>query len=119
MNNISYSYQVIMVDKKAKSMVLEYTSPGRPPIRVGTKLPIVGESLAGIAHMYSPAAHWEEMEAEVIVPEVGSVGAWTPQSPEEIELNRVQSENQFREKNNIELTANIQRVLSEMIGSSV
>ncbi len=83
---IPYTYTV--VEASQSGAVIEYTSPGRRTMRVGTHAPRVEESLESLAAMYAPIADWIWEEATRYVPEVGSGGSFTPPAPEPMTLER-------------------------------
>jgi len=76
--SIAYSYKIISKDIAAKVMEVVYTSPGRSPVHVGTRLPYVGESELAVIQMYAPVAYWREQDMEVQDVEVGKTGDVTP-----------------------------------------
>lgn len=72
---ISYEFEIVLVDEAARVMEVLYTVEGKPPHRVGARLPYDGESVEAVVAMYSPAALWLEQEQVVIVPPVGTRGS--------------------------------------------
>lgn len=78
---IPYSYEIIKVDPQARVMEVVYSSPGRQTMHISARLPYVGESLETVIDMFSPVAYWRELEAEVVVPELGSGQVTPPAEP--------------------------------------
>lgn len=78
--SIPYTYEIISVDPQARVMEVVYTSPGRQTMHIGARLPYQGETIEDIVQMYSPVRYWEEQEAEVVVPALGS-GTIIPPAP--------------------------------------
>lgn len=76
--SIQYTYQIVKVDAKARTMEIIYNSPGRETVYMGARLPYAGESVEAIVQMYAPVAYWLEKEAEVIIPQVGAGGQIVP-----------------------------------------
>lgn len=81
MSDITYNYEIIKVDKQSKCMEVVYSSPGKPTLHIGARLPYVGETLDSIIQMYSPVRMWEEQEAQVQDVAVGLTGSWSPATP--------------------------------------
>lgn len=77
---IPYTYEVI--ESTPQGLVLRYTSLGRDPINIGTRLPYAGESLDAVAAQYSPVAFWLDQDAEKVQPPVGAGGGFTPPEPQ-------------------------------------
>jgi len=75
--SISYTYEIIRVDQQARVMEVVYTAPGRQTMHVGARLPYVGETIEAVVEMYAPVRHWEQAEAEVLTPEIGTTGEIT------------------------------------------
>ena len=78
--SITYTYEIINVDPQARCMEIVYRSEGRQTMHIGARLPYQGETLEAIVQMYAPIAYWQEQEAQVIVPEVGTAGEIAPLS---------------------------------------
>ena len=78
--SIAYTYEIVSVDQAARCMEVVYTSAGRQTMHIGARLPYEGEPLELVVDMYSPVRYWEEQEATVVVPAVGTSGTVTPPS---------------------------------------
>jgi len=72
---IDYTYTIASVDAAARCMEVVYESEGRPTVRMGTRIPYVGESLADVIAAYAPVRYWEELELEQAVPDIGQTGS--------------------------------------------
>jgi hypothetical protein len=83
---IPYTYEIINVDAAARVMEVVYTSPGRQTMHISARLPYVGETLEQIVDMYSPSAYWQQQDAEVVVPTVGTSGTSNSSANEPITL---------------------------------
>ena len=79
--NTNYSYEINSVDEASRSMVVTYSSAGRDPITMGTRLPLVGESLEAVIEQFSPMQFWLMREVEVEVPTVGTIGEFVAPQP--------------------------------------
>jgi hypothetical protein len=75
--SFEYTYEVINVNVEAKTMEVVYTSEGRQPMHVGTRLPYEGENIEAVIQMYAPVAYWREQQTKTVVPEVGTKGVIT------------------------------------------
>lgn len=75
---ITYSYTVAAVDPAARCMEIVYESEGRQTMRIGARLPFVGEILEDVVRAYAPIRFWEEQELSVVVPQVGATGVIVP-----------------------------------------
>jgi hypothetical protein len=73
--SIPYNFEVVAVDQAARAMEVRYTSEGRQPMNVGTRLPYVNETLEQVISMYAPVAYWLEQEAAVQDVQVGVAGS--------------------------------------------
>lgn len=73
------NFKVIYAD--SNGMVLEFTKEGEPPVQWGCRLPYQGETLAEVAALYDPRAHWEDLKRARVVPEVGTEGSATELAP--------------------------------------
>lgn len=78
--SIEYTYEVVSVDEAAKCMEIVYTSQGRETLRIGARLPYVGESFDAVVAMYAPLAYWMDSERQVVAVTVGSKGIVRPDS---------------------------------------
>jgi len=72
--NITYSYKIVSVDEKTKSMTIRYTSEKYGTVMIGAPLPYENETLESIIERYSPIASWLEKEKKVIVPAINTTG---------------------------------------------
>ena len=82
-----YSYRIVRVDEKLKTMVIEYTHPSHGAIKVGARLPLSGESLEELVKRYSPKSHWESLEKEFYAPKEGTSGEVKDElKPNEVEI---------------------------------
>lgn len=72
---IIYSFKIVNVDAKARSMEVVYTSEGRQTMHIGARLPYEGETLEHVIDMFSPVAYWREQAREVVVPAIGTTGS--------------------------------------------
>lgn len=80
--NMDFSYRVLAVYPEADMMDVEYSSPGRQPMVVSTRIPFEGESLDDVARMFSPVNYWVQKELKRVPPPVGAAGAFvTPPEP--------------------------------------
>ena len=73
--SVEYTYEIVSVDEAARCMEIVYESEGRQTMRVGARLPYVGETIAAIVAAYSPVAYWLAQERSVVLPTVGHRGA--------------------------------------------
>jgi|688.fasta_scaffold506833_2 hypothetical protein len=80
MNEITYSYKIIAVDKEARCMEVIYTSEGYPTMHIGARLPFENESLEDVIAIFSPVAYWRENRLNVTVPDIGANGLITAPS---------------------------------------
>jgi len=78
--SIEYTYEVVSVDEAAKCMEIVYTAQGRETLRIGARLPYVGESFDAVVAMYAPLAYWMDSERQVVAVSVGSKGVVRPDS---------------------------------------
>lgn len=76
--SITYTYEIISVDKAARCMEVVYTAEGHQTMHINARLPYEGESLEAVIEMYAPVRYWEELKTPVIVPQVGVSGVITP-----------------------------------------
>jgi len=74
MNEITYTYEIVNVDKTARCMEVVYSSEGRQTIHVGARLPYEGESLDDVIKAFAPVPFWREQELAVVVPQIGVTG---------------------------------------------
>lgn len=81
MTDITYTYEITMVDEENKCMEIVYTSPTYGVIHVGARLPFEGEPLEQIVKMFSPVQGWRDRDATVIVPSVGETGELIDEIP--------------------------------------
>lgn len=81
--SIEYTYEIIAVNAEARCMEVVYRADGHPTQHIGTRLPYEGEPLESVVAMYAPIRHWEELQAPVVIPQVGVTGTITPQAPVE------------------------------------
>jgi len=79
--SIEYTYEVVMVDAPSRCMEVRYTSVGRPPMNVSTRIPYAGETLESVVEMYSPVRYWEEQDTAIVPPNVGTTGTKVPPAP--------------------------------------
>lgn len=70
---IEYEFEVKEVSDY--SMILEYKSVGRETVKVGARLPTVGETMEAVARQYAPLAWWQLTETVYLPPVVGAKGA--------------------------------------------
>lgn len=78
---VKYSYEIINVDKEAKTMEIVYSSEKYGKLHVGARLPFTNETVEDIVLMYNPSAYWIEQETETLNVEAGTKGF------QEIDLN--------------------------------
>jgi hypothetical protein len=71
---VNYSYEIINVDKEAKTMEIVYTSEKYGTLHVGCRMPWKDETVEDIVLMYNPSAYWLELDREVMDVEVGVKG---------------------------------------------
>lgn len=72
--NITYTYKIVRVDEEARCMEILYIADGHQTMRVGARLPYVGETVEQVVCMYEPVRYWKEKSLLVIVPLVGVEG---------------------------------------------
>lgn len=70
--SITYTYEIIAVDKAARCMEVVYSADGHQTIHIGARLPYEGEILESIIQMYAPVAYWREQKTAVVAPELKS-----------------------------------------------
>lgn len=75
--SIEYTYEVVATNEQARCMEVRYSSPGREPVLVGTRLPFLGESLEAVVAEYAPVRYWADLEKPIELPEVGTTGVAT------------------------------------------
>ena len=75
MTHITYTYEIASVDEAHKAMTILYTSPEYGTVLVGAPMPMEGETLDGIAEMYSPVATWLTKDRAVLPVAVGAKGS--------------------------------------------
>lgn len=75
--SIPYTYSIVRTDPVARTMEIVYESPGHPTMHIGARLPFIDETVETVVQMYAPIRFWQEQEAQVIVPALGS-GSYTP-----------------------------------------
>lgn len=80
--SIEYTYEIVSVDAAARCMEVVYSAAGHQTMRIGARLPYEGESLEAVISMYAPVRYWEEQQAPVVVPQVGTTGSIAPVAPE-------------------------------------
>lgn len=83
MTHITYTYEVTSVDEVHKAMTILYTSPEYGTVLVGAPMPMEGETLDGIAEMYSPVATWLTKDRAVLPVAVGATGSLEHELPTE------------------------------------
>lgn len=71
---VSYSYEIISVDKEFKTMEIVYTSEKYGILHVGARMPWKNETVEDIVLMYNPSAYWLEQDLEVSDVDVGITG---------------------------------------------
>lgn len=79
--SIPYTFEIVSVNPAARCMEIIYRSDGHQTMHIGARLPFEGENLEAVIQMYAPIAYWEEQQLSVVVPQVGTVGSWTPPAP--------------------------------------
>jgi hypothetical protein len=88
--SIQYTYEIVRVDEAARCMEVVYTAEGHQTMRIGARLPFVGETLESVIEGFAPVGHWEQQAMSVVVPEVGTTGTIAP-SAAEISAERITS----------------------------
>lgn len=81
MANITYTYQIILVNPDVRTMEIVYTSEGNPLMHVSARLPYENETLESVVQMYAPVRHWEELKLNTQTVAVGSQGSITVTGP--------------------------------------
>lgn len=76
--SITYTYEIVSVDAAARCMEIVYSAEGHQTMRIGARLPFVGEDVEAVVAQYAPVRYWEDAKAEVTVPAVGLSGTVTP-----------------------------------------
>ena len=71
----TYTFEVVSVNEELRCMELLYKSEGLPDTLVGTKLPLIDESLENVAQRFAPTEVWDNISAQFAVPAVGATGA--------------------------------------------
>ena len=71
----TYTFEVVSVNEELRCMELLYKSEGLPDALVGTKLPLIDESLEDVAQRFAPTQFWDSVSAQFSVPAVGATGA--------------------------------------------
>lgn len=94
--SIQYTYTVDLVDAQSRVMEVVFQSPGRPDVRVGARIPAVGEDLEEVIRQYAPLSYWGELQQELQEVPVGFVGVYTPPPEEPLTLEIVK-ERKIRE----------------------
>jgi hypothetical protein len=89
--SIQYTYEIISVDEASRVMEVVYSSEGRQTMHISARLPYKGEALESVIEMFSPVAYWQDQEAEVVVPELGSgsVGQAIPETLESVKIQKL------------------------------
>ena len=72
--NITYTYEIVLVDQAARCMEVVYTSPGNPTMHIGARLPYEGETIEAIVEMYAPVRYWQELNTPVVAVDIGQSG---------------------------------------------
>ena len=75
--SITYSFEVVAVNKASKTMELVYTSEGRQTMHIGARLPYEGESVSDVIAMFAPVAYWSEQDQLTQDVPVGTSGVIT------------------------------------------
>ena len=75
---IEYTYTLKVVNADLNQMEIEYSSPGRDTITVGTPLPKTNVTMDEFALRYAPFGYWLDKEYGYQVPELGTTGSYTP-----------------------------------------
>lgn len=83
MTHITYTYEIASVDEAHKAMTILYTSPEYGTVLVGAPMPMEGETLDGIAEMYSPVATWLTKDRAALPVAVGAKGSLEYAPPSE------------------------------------
>jgi hypothetical protein len=93
--NITYTYEIIVVDQAARCMEVVYTSEGNPTMHIGARLPYEGETVEAVVKMYAPLRYWEEQKTPTVTVNVGQSGTISPNSvdPRTAAANAVHSRN--------------------------
>jgi hypothetical protein len=83
----TYHYVIDSVNAESKTMVVTYTTEGKPPFTVhGIRLPRLDETLDAIIRSYAPVQFWIEQDTPVQSVEAGVAGvvdlAEEPEAPE-------------------------------------
>jgi hypothetical protein len=81
--SITYSFEIVAVDQAARCMEIVYTADGHQTMHISARLPFEGETLEQVVRMHDPVRYWEEQQAAVVVPEVGTTGTLAPPPPPE------------------------------------
>jgi hypothetical protein len=75
---IEFTYKITLVNEELNQMEIEYSSPGRDTITVGTPLPLNNVTIEEFVQMYVPSGVWIQREYGYQVPAVGITGSYTP-----------------------------------------
>ena len=75
---IEFTYTITLVNEEQNQMEIEYSSPGRDTITVGTPLPLNNVTIEEFVRMYVPFGLWVQKEYGYQVPAVGTTGSYTP-----------------------------------------
>ena len=79
MAKITYTYEITSVDTPYKTMMVVYSSQGRPSITMGVPIPTADNSLDAIIEAYAPLTHWLELDKPLLSVTTGTSG--TKESP--------------------------------------
>ena len=71
---IDYTFEITNVDTTAKCMVVLYRADGFDDITVGTRLPLVNETIDQVVIEFAPIKLWEEQTFGFQIPVVGTSG---------------------------------------------
>lgn len=75
---IEFTYIIKSVNAETNQMEIEYNSPGRDTIIVGTPLPLSNLTIDEFVYRFAPFGYWTEKEHGYQVPEVGTTGSYKP-----------------------------------------
>ena len=80
---MNYTYEILEINEEFKNMLVQFSSDGKEPLLVGTRMPYEGESLDDVMAMYAPLHIWAEQEKVVVAPAVGTKNSVSYQAPEQ------------------------------------
>lgn len=69
-----YEYEVVSVNLESRSMMVNYKAEGFAGILVGARIPVDGETLAGVVAQFAPWGVWNEVVVGIHPPAVGESG---------------------------------------------